>query len=63
MDKTPKYANLNCKYQIFPLKGTKLKSVIPKCKEIKKELLKSKINNNLEESDFDLQKNQQKLFY
>ena len=32
--------------------------MIPKCKEIKKELLKSKINNNLEESDFDLQKNQ-----
>ena len=58
MDKTPKYANLNCKYQIFPLRGTKLKSVIPKCKEIKKEILKSKINNNIEESDFDLQKNQ-----
>ena len=38
MDKTPKYANLNCKYQIFPLRGTKLKSVIPKCKEIKKEI-------------------------
>jgi hypothetical protein len=58
IDKTPKYSNLNCKYQIFPLKGTKLKSIIPKSKEIiiTKESLTNK--NDITESDFDMQKNQ-----
>ena len=62
IDKNPKYANLNCKYQIFPLKGAKLKSIIPKCKEIlvSKESLNSKKEKeaNIPESEFDLQKNQ-----
>ena len=62
IDKTPKYAELNCNFQIFPLKGVKLKPIIPKCKEIivTKPTLNSKkekeINNP--ETDFDLQKNQ-----
>ena len=60
--KTPKYSNLNCKYQIFPLRGVKLKTIIPKCKEvtITKESINKKNNekNNLPEIDFDLQKNQ-----
>ena len=62
VEKTPKYANLNCNFQLFPLKGVKLKSIIPKCKEItiSKESLKSKNNNEtkITESDFDLQKYQ-----
>ena len=58
IEKTPKYSNLKCKYQIFPLKGTKLKSIIPKSKEIiiTKESLTNK--NDITESDFDMQKNQ-----
>ena len=56
--KTPKYSNLNCNYQIFPIKGTKIKSIIPKYKEIiiTKEVIT--IKNDINESDFDIQKNQ-----
>ena len=62
IEKNPKYSNLNCKFQIFPLKGLRLKSIIPKCKEINliKDSPKSNDNkdSNIIESDFDLEKNQ-----
>ena len=62
LEKTPQYSNLNCKYQIFPVKGLKLKPLISKCQEITitKEFSKSnnKIESNTLESNFDLQKNQ-----
>ena len=61
LEKTPKYSNLNCKYQVFPLKGTKLKPIIPKCKDIiltkESSKQKSNLDTNNVESDFDLQKN------
>ena len=58
IDKTPKYANLNCNYQIFPLKGAKLKTIIPKCKEIIISKDKKNKETDISESDYDMQKNQ-----
>ena len=62
----PKYLSLKSDFQIFPVINTKIKSTIPKCKEVKltKEILKSKQIKliNEPEAEINLEKNNIEVF-
>ena len=62
----PKYLSLKSNFQIFPVINTKIKSTIPKCKEVKltKEILKSKQIKliNEPEAEINLEKNNIEVF-
>ena len=62
----PKYISLKSNFQIFPVINTKIKFIIPKCKEVKltKEIIKSKQIKliNVPESEINLEKKNVEVF-
>ena len=66
LNETPKYISLHSKFEIFPIKNTKIKNIIPKCKEVKltEEILRTKKIKliNIPESEINLQKSNIEVF-